>query len=268
MGLDTLFTSDHFFSVPGDRESAIFECWTTLAALAEVTERIWLGPLISCTSYRNANLLADTARTVDHISGGRLILGLGAGWFEPDYVEYGYEFGTIGDRLTSFARALRTIEDRLPKLNPPPVRGTLPILIAGGGERRMLRLVAEHANIWNLIADPETFQRKNALLKRRCEEVGRDPQTIERSVLMSGEEQLERADDYLAAGATHLIFDLGPPPWPFELAAKLVEWREDRQPSPGAEEPLSASLGSLGGAASAIRDVHLGDAEMAIRFEP
>jgi probable F420-dependent oxidoreductase len=268
MGLDTLFTSDHFVSVPGDRDGLIFECWTTLAALAEVTERIWLGPLVSCTSYRNANLLADTARTVDHISDGRLILGLGAGWFEPDYLEYGYEFGNIGHRLTSFERALSVIDDRFPRLNPPPLRGTVPILIGGGGERRMLRLVARHADIWNLIADPEAFRRKNVLLDAWCEKVGRDPAELERSVLMVSEEQLERADDYVQAGATHLIFDLGPPPWPLGLAARLVEWRERRQPLAGAEQEQPLSLGTVVDAASTIRNVEVGDTEMALHFDP
>jgi probable F420-dependent oxidoreductase len=268
MGLDTLFTSDHFVSVPGDRGGAIFECWTTTAALAESTKRIWLGPLVSCTSYRNANLLADSARTVDHISGGRLILGLGAGWFEPDYREYGYEFGTTGERLTTLEQALRVIQDRLPKLNPPPVRGTLPILVAGGGERRMLRLVAEHADIWNLISDPETFRRKNAVLDRWCETIGRHPGELERSVLMTGEEELDRADDYVEAGATHLIFDLGPPPWPLDLAAKLVAWRERRQPRADADDEQTVSLGSLAAAASIVRGVEVGDTEPAIRFDP
>jgi probable F420-dependent oxidoreductase len=236
--VDTLFTSDHFLTVPGDRDGAIFECWATLAALAEATERIHLGPLVSCTSYRNPNLLADIARTVDHVSRGRLILGLGAGWFEPDYQEYGYQFGSAGARLSSFEEALTVIEDRLPKLNPRPVRGAVPILIGGSGEKRMLRIVAEHADIWNVIADPETFRRKNAILDEWCAKAGRDPDAIERSVLMVDERQLDRVDDYLEFGATHLILDLGPPPWPLELAAGLVEWRERQRSSAGSVEGL------------------------------
>lgn len=239
MNVDTLFTSDHFITVPGDQDGAIFECWTTLAALAEATAHIHLGPLVSCTSYRNPNLLADIARTVDHVSRGRLILGLGAGWFEPDYREYGYEFGTIADRLTSFEQALSVIEDRIPKLNPLPVRGTIPMLIGGSGEKRLLRIVAEHADIWNVIADPETFRRKNEILDRWCEEVGRDPGAIERSVLMLDAGQLDRADEYLEFGATHLILDLGAPPWPLELAADLVEWRNRQRSTAASSEGTS-----------------------------
>lgn len=238
MSLDTLFTSDHFISVPGDEDGAIFECWTTLAALAEATEDIHLGPLVSCTSYRNPNLVADIARTVDHVSQGRLILGLGAGWFEPDYREYGYEFGTAGDRLTSFEQALSVIEERIPKLNPPPVRGVIPILIGGSGEKRLLRIVAQHADIWNVIADPVTFRRKNEVLDRWCEEVGRDPAGIERSVLFDAV-QLDRADEYLELGATHLILDLGAPPWPLNLAADLVEWRERQRSIAASSERTS-----------------------------
>jgi len=260
-GLDTLFTSDHFFTVPGDPDGAIFECWTTLASLAEVTEQVELGPLVGCTAYRNANLLADLARTVDHISGGRLILGVGAGWYEPDYLGYGFSFGSVGDRLDAFEEALSVIEDRMSRLNPPPVHGRIPLLIGGGGERRMLRLVAAKADIWNVIADPQVVENKSRILDDWCARVGRPPAEIERSVLITTD-QLERCDEYLAAGATHLILDLGSPPWPLELAGELVRWRDQQNGVVRSTRPqLLRAIGDLG-------RVDVADTEMALRFEP
>lgn len=216
-GFDSVWTWDHFFPLHGDPDAAHFEGWTLLTAFAADTSRVQLGHLVSCMSYRNPHLLADMARTVDHISRGRLVLGLGAGWFERDYTAYEYPFGTPQGRLRDLEAGLYRLKLRLRQLTPPPV-GPLPLLIGGGGERITLRLVAEHAAIWNGFGPPESFAHKNAVLDRWCAEVDRDPATIERTALVRVDEftdgpgSLEATvDAYARAGVQHLMLNVGHP---------------------------------------------------------
>ena len=224
LDVDTLWNWDHFFPLYGDRDGSHFEGWTLLTAMATLTSRAEIGCLVSCNSYRNPNILADMARTVDHISRGRLILGIGAGWFEREYNEYGYTFGTAGDRLRDLGRSLPVIRERWQKLHPPPLRNPIPLLIGGGGEKVTLRLTAQHANIWNGFGPPDHFRRKNEVLTNWCIELGRDPAEIERSVAIDPDE-LDQLDAFVAAGATHIILGLDAP---FDLAPvkKIVGWRE------------------------------------------
>lgn len=224
LGVDTLWTWDHFFPLWGDPDGEHFEGWTLLAGLAEATERVQVGVLVTCNGYRNPNLLADMARTVDHISGGRLVLGIGAGWNERDYREYGYHFGTAGSRVRELEVALPMMLDRLGRLNPQPVRGPIPLLIGGGGDR-FLRLVAEHADEWNFVGEPDWIAQKAAVLEEHCRSIERDPGEIVRSVLVPRPGAVENADAYAEVGVTHLIVTVAAPEFDFEPAQRLLAWR-------------------------------------------
>jgi probable F420-dependent oxidoreductase len=213
MGADAIFTYDHFFPAQGDPAGPVFEAWTSLASMAEVTERAQIGCLVTANSYRNPNLLADMARTVDHLSDGRVILGLGSGWLEIDYTSYGFDYGTAGSRLTSLESNLPVIIGRLSQLNPGPVNGSIPILIGGGGEKGTLRLVAEFADIWHYFGDLESATGKSAVLDEWMRKVGREPGSIERAIDLP-DDRINDVERYVDAGFTHFtVVSHGPELW-------------------------------------------------------
>jgi probable F420-dependent oxidoreductase len=230
LGADVLYSWDHFYPLYGPPDGTHFECWTLLAAWAEATSRIALGPLVTCNSYRNPNLLADMARTVDHISGGRLVLGLGAGWFQRDYAEYGYEFGSRASRIAALGESLPVIVDRLKRLNPPPVH-RVPIMIGGVGPRRTLRLVARHADVWHAMypSRPAELAPAVAALRGWCAEEGRDPVSIEWAVGIEPEQihaDLALADEYLAMGFTQITLGVNGPDHDVEPVRDWLAWRD------------------------------------------
>lgn len=198
LGYDSAWLDDHFYGVATPPSDDSLECWTLMAALARETSRLRFGALVMCNSYRHPPLLAKMAASLDHISDGRLEFGLGAGWYEHEYRAYGYDFPAIGTRLEQLDEALQICkamwrEDRTnfsgrhyrvekAWCNPKPVQQPHPpIMIGGGGEKVLLRLVAQHADRWNFGGSVEEFQRKVPILEGHCRAVGRDPAQIERS---------------------------------------------------------------------------------------
>jgi probable F420-dependent oxidoreductase len=233
LGVDGIYVWDHFFPPFDDPAAGVanFECWSLLAAMAEVTSRVRIGPLVGCVPYRNPSLLADLARTVDHISSGRLVLGLGPGNNAHDFAEYGYEFKSPPERLADFEAALTVIEARLDRLNPPPVQPRIPLLIGSRGRRVGLRIVAEHADIWHAPLALDQLAPMNAALNDWCHQAGRDPATIQRwTGLPAG--QIGQAAEYRALGFTQLILDVPGPDYDFGPLAELVAWRDSSDPGP------------------------------------
>ena len=213
LGADSIYTWDHFFPLAGDPRGRHFEGWSLLGAMACDTTQAAIGVLVSCHSYRSPDLVADMARTVDHVSGGRVVLGYGAGWAEHDYREYGFEFGTVRSRLAALEPGVVRLKARLARLNPPPM-GRLPLMIGGEGERVTLRVAAEHADIWTGFGPVENFVRKNRVLDAWCEKAGRDGSAIERTVLVNQPGDLDHIDEFAAAGAQEIIV---PSRAPFDL---------------------------------------------------
>jgi probable F420-dependent oxidoreductase len=234
LGVDIVFNWDHFFPLSGAPDGLHYESWTMLAAMAEQTSRVEFGPLVNCNSYRNPDLQADMARTIDHISAaatgtGRFIFGTGSGWFERDYDEYGYEFGTAGSRLDALAEDLPRIRARWDRLNPAPTRH-IPILIGGGGEKKTLKIVAEHADIWHSFSNTETLQRKLGVLHEWCAEVGRDPGEIELSTHVG--DRSERGfdpavlEEQRRLGVSLFEISVGRQEFDLSHVVELLKWRD------------------------------------------
>ncbi|MFC5500804.1 LLM class F420-dependent oxidoreductase [Lysinimonas soli] len=241
-GADVIFGWDHFFPLTGDLGGRTLEAWTLLSAYAEVTHRAELGILVASNGYRNPDLHANMARTVDHISAreggtGRVIFGIGAGWSDLDYAEYGYDFGTAPDRLRKLGNDLPRIKARWEKLNPPPTR-RIPILIGGGGEKVTLRLAARHADIWHAGGSIETLAHKHQVLDEWCATEGRDPSEIERSAdvpLRAMSYPQRQGEDYIARATA--LYDIGTRlfvvglesemHWDLGRVRELLAWRDD-----------------------------------------
>lgn len=227
LGVDAIYTWDHFFPLYGDADGLHYDGLVSLTALAAATSRVRIGGLVFCNSYRNPQLLAAAHVAIDNMSGGRVILGIGAGWFEKDYEQYGYEFGTAPQRLRALARDLPLMRQRIAAHNPPPA-GELPILIGGAGEKVTLKLVAEHAKLWHSFGDAETYKRKSEILAEHCAAIGRDPNEIER-VWGHQDGIVGEADALAQMGVQELTVGIGgngADGYDLEPVRELLRWRE------------------------------------------
>jgi alkanesulfonate monooxygenase SsuD/methylene tetrahydromethanopterin reductase-like flavin-dependent oxidoreductase (luciferase family) len=185
LGFAALRRSDHFFSVMGVTDRDCIECWTSLALAAEWTKRIEIGPMVSPMTFRPPALLARMATAVDLLSGGRLILGVGAGWYEREHVEFGIPFPSQKERFDNLESGIRMLHDTWQKSNPKPTHNPIPLLLGGKGERRTLPLVAREAVEWNYSTlDAATYQQRRDVLDASCREIGRDPASIRRSIMV------------------------------------------------------------------------------------
>jgi F420-dependent oxidoreductase-like protein len=231
LGYDSAWVFDHFLPIFSDPTGPCLEGWTALAALAMATGRVRLGVMVTGNTYRHPAVLAKMATTVDIISGGRLIFGLGAGWFELEHNEYGISFHTTSVRLRRLDETLKMIKLLWTEesasfkgqhfklenasFNPKPLQKPHPpILIGASGENVALRIVAQHAQMWNSFGTPAVFRSKIARIEEHCQRIGRDPATIEKSVLVTGiftlDDACRQVDAYAAAGVTHIVFSIGP----------------------------------------------------------
>jgi F420-dependent oxidoreductase-like protein len=270
-GYDSLWTGDHLYAIMADPSDSTFEGWSTLAALSQHTRRARIGSLVNCNSFRNPCLTAKMAVTLDHLSDGRFILGLGAGWFEQEHRSLGFEFQPILERLRALDEACRIIKAMLTEgrasfhgshyeiadaiCSPKPIqRPRPPLMIAGRGENVLLKIVAEHADMWNTQGNPEQMKRLIEVIRRHGDRIRRDTDEIEKTVvitlcyrpnreqeeeavsftamigrtsaeearkqMMIGDKQecLDKIELYRRAGVTHFIFMLREPFAPDEFS--------------------------------------------------
>lgn len=196
-GWDGVWVADHFMPNADDVSGPMHEAWALVSGLAAAVERVRIGVLVSGNTYRHPAVLAKAAATADHISGGRIVLGLGAGWQENEHEKYGIDFATLKGRMGRLEEACQIvtrlfIEERVDfagehytltdaPLEPKPVQAPLPLLIGGGGEKRTMRIAATYAQEWNVWGTPELLAAKNAVLDQHCADIGRDPGEIRRS---------------------------------------------------------------------------------------
>jgi len=187
LGFESLRRSDHFLSVFGVEGRDCIECWTSLALAAEWTKRIQIGPMVSPMTFRAPAVLARIATAVDLLSGGRLILGVGAGWYEREHVDNGIPFLTLRERMDLMEDGIKIIRDTWETAHPKPPRGgAIPLLMGGRGEKRALPMMAREAAEWNVGFDgPEKYRHLSQVLDESCRAIGRDPKTIRRSVMTS-----------------------------------------------------------------------------------
>ena len=201
LGYDTLWTWDHLYPIVGSSRGPIFEGWTTLAAWAQATTRVRLGLMVGANTFREPAVVAKMVTALDHVSGGRAILGIGAAWFEEEHTAFGLPFGSgAPERLRWLREALpvflgmlrggtpsaagRRYHAKGVRNDPPPVQVRLPILIGGAGEKVTLKLVAQYADACNIGGGADTVRRKEAILQEHCRVVGRDHREIERTTIV------------------------------------------------------------------------------------
>jgi F420-dependent oxidoreductase-like protein len=196
-GWDGVYFADHFMPNSGSLaapDGDVLECWSVIAALAAVVPRMHLAPLVTSVTYRHPAVLANIAAAVDQVSGGRLTLGIGAGWQENEHAAYGLDLGTLRERMDRFDEAVQVLSSLLSQprttfagryyklqdapCQPAPVQRPLPLLIGGGGERRTIPLAARYADHWNTWTTPKQLAHKVSVLRAECDKLGRDPNEI------------------------------------------------------------------------------------------